>query len=118
VLRARNFRDVHGIFPRSHAPAWERISGWNTTPYAFPPRMVGTIKKVDYIHQNPVKRDYVDVVDVAEHWRYSSGLLIIDNNNSWKRTKYANAVLIRWCHWVRVIICLSYHNNRSINMVI
>ena len=26
-------------------------------------------QKVDYIHQNPVKRGYVDV---AEHWRYSS----------------------------------------------
>jgi len=26
-------------------------------------------KKMEYIHQNPVKRGYVDV---AEHWRYSS----------------------------------------------
>ena len=26
-------------------------------------------QKVDYIHQNPVKRGYVDL---AEHWRYSS----------------------------------------------
>jgi len=26
-------------------------------------------QKLDYIHQNPVKRGYVDV---AEHWRYSS----------------------------------------------
>jgi len=26
-------------------------------------------QKVDYIHQNPVKRGYVDI---AEHWRYSS----------------------------------------------
>ncbi len=27
-------------------------------------------QKVDYIHHNPVKRGYVDL---AEHWRYSSG---------------------------------------------
>ena len=26
-------------------------------------------EKLDYIHQNPVKRGYVDV---PEHWRYSS----------------------------------------------
>ncbi|NOZ37289.1 MAG: transposase [Gammaproteobacteria bacterium] len=26
-------------------------------------------QKIDYIHQNPVKRGYVDI---AEHWRYSS----------------------------------------------
>jgi hypothetical protein len=26
-------------------------------------------QKLDYIHQNPVKRGYVDL---AEHWRYSS----------------------------------------------
>ena len=26
-------------------------------------------KKLDYIHQNPVKRG---CVDLAEHWRYSS----------------------------------------------
>ncbi len=26
-------------------------------------------QKLEYIHQNPVKRGYVDV---AEHWRYSS----------------------------------------------
>ena len=40
-------------------------------------------QKVEYIHQNPVKRGYVDL---AEHWRYSSarnyqgmsGLLAID----------------------------------------
>ena len=41
------------------------------------------LQKIEYIHQNPVKRGYVDV---AEHWRYSSardysgetGLLKID----------------------------------------
>jgi hypothetical protein len=27
------------------------------------------IEKINYIHQNPVKRGYVDK---AEHWRYSS----------------------------------------------
>jgi putative transposase len=26
-------------------------------------------QKLDYIHQNPVRRGYVDL---AEHWRYSS----------------------------------------------
>jgi putative transposase len=26
-------------------------------------------QKIEYIHQNPVKRGYVDL---AEHWRYSS----------------------------------------------
>jgi putative transposase len=40
-------------------------------------------QKIEYIHQNPVERGYVDL---AEHWRYSSarnyqgmsGLLAID----------------------------------------
>ena len=27
------------------------------------------IEKINYIHQNPVKRGYIDR---AEHWRYSS----------------------------------------------
>jgi hypothetical protein len=43
---------------------------------AFPRWSVGTInreavmrEKLDYIHQNPVKRGYVDE---PEHWRYSS----------------------------------------------
>jgi len=27
------------------------------------------LQKLEYIHQNPVKRGYVDL---AEHWRYSS----------------------------------------------
>ena len=42
-------------------------------------------QKIDYIHQNPVKRGYVDL---AEHWRYSSardysggeGLLPLDKS--------------------------------------
>jgi putative transposase len=42
-------------------------------------------QKIEYIHQNPVKRGYVDQ---AEHWRYSSardylggrGLLPVDKS--------------------------------------
>jgi putative transposase len=62
---------------------------WQLWQEGVHPEWIGSIEmmqqKIEYIHQNPVKRGYVDL---AEHWRYSSardyaggaGLLPVDKS--------------------------------------
>jgi len=54
------------LHSRSHAPAWECIPNPKTTQGSK-----NNGQKLDYIHQNPVKRGYVDEVI---HWRYSNAM--------------------------------------------
>ena len=57
------------FFKRSHKTE-SRYQVWEEGSY---PQLIGSEmmmrQKLDYIHQNPVKRGYVDQ---PEHWRYSS----------------------------------------------
>jgi hypothetical protein len=81
--RAPKFPDSAKLHPgyggsfldRSHAPAWECSLGRSSVPICksyTAARLISDVvmrEKLDYIHQNPVKRGYVDL---PEHWRYSS----------------------------------------------
>lgn len=55
----------------------------------FHPKQITTpemmVQKIDYIHNNPVKRGYVDV---PEHWRYSSARNYLDEDSLMSITLY------------------------------
>ena len=67
--RSRRMLELLALFKRehkkeSHYQLWEEGN--------HPQRIIDEVmmrQKLDYIHQNPVKRGYVDR---PEHWRYSS----------------------------------------------
>jgi len=46
-----------------------KLELWDEGKWRFLMRSEKLIEKIKYIHNNPVKRGYIDV---AEHWRYSS----------------------------------------------
>jgi len=56
-----------------HKKAYKTESSYQLWEEGFHPKLIQSEKmmmeKINYIHQNPVKRGYVDE---AEHWRYSS----------------------------------------------
>lgn len=58
---------------QSHYQIWQE--GYHPKQITTPEMM---IQKIEYIHDNPVKRGYVDV---PEHWRYSSARNYLDKES-------------------------------------
>ncbi len=66
---SKRLLELLALFKRSHKTE-SRYQVWEEGSH---PQLIGSEimmrQKLDYIHQNPVKRGYVDQ---PEHWRYSS----------------------------------------------